>query len=162
MKASCPHQEALGWGHGVTIALTKDTLTPAQRKAIDDDLFAACALKRNKEFDSRWTEIMQSNSAACKAIRAATGNENVSVADLEDLRKQYYHRQPIYSKVYDWLLNKMREEIQPEVFDAKIYTDSLMAPCPECGYFYGSKWLVRQLPPEIVELAKTALKDEWN
>lgn len=161
LKASCPHQEALGWGHGVTIALTKDMLTPAQREVIDSDLLATCETKRDAEFEKRWNEIMSSDSKARQAIQATTAYQSVSISDMEDLRNQHF-TYPIYRQVRQWLTEQVNKDIQPEVFDAKIYPDSLMVPCPSCGYEFGSAWLVRELPPEIIELAKTALKEEEN
>jgi len=160
MNSTCECQDRHGWHVGMTIALTKDTLTPAQRKTIDDDLFAACSSKRGKEFDRRWAEIMTSDYQAQQAIRLATGRETITISDMEDLRSQCYPHRPLYKQVHSWMLNKVREEIQPEVFEAEIFKDGINAPCPDCGHRMGSKWLVRELPPEIVELAKTALKDE--
>ena len=36
----------------------------------------------------------------------------------------------------------------------KVYKDSIGAPCPTCGYCYGTAWTKRELPPEIVKLAE--------
>ena len=35
-------------------------------------------------------------------------------------------------------------------FSSAIFKDSLLAPCPECGYRYGSQWLRRELPAEVI------------
>ena len=86
MKAGCEHQEALGWGNGHDVALSKDELTPAQLEALQKE-----ALERT--------------------IGAA------------------YPDPPIESQVFK---------------------DSLLAPCPTCGYRYGSQWLKRELPAEVV------------
>jgi hypothetical protein len=36
----------------------------------------------------------------------------------------------------------------------------LSAPCPTCGYKYGSAWLKRELPAEIIKLAETVCANE--
>jgi hypothetical protein len=36
----------------------------------------------------------------------------------------------------------------------------LSEPCPVCGYRYGSAWLKRELPPEIIALAETVCASE--
>lgn len=41
--------------------------------------------------------------------------------------------------------------VRPDEFPGGL----LCAPCPECGYKYGSAWLKRDLPAEIVKLAET-------
>lgn len=35
----------------------------------------------------------------------------------------------------------------------------LSEPCPTCGYRYGTKWLKRDLPADVVALAETVLRD---
>jgi hypothetical protein len=157
LRATCECQERLGLHVGMTIALTKDTLTPAQREAIDNDLMDACKAKREKEFARRWQEIMDSDYKAHQAIRAATGKETVTISDMECLRGQYVPHTALYKQVKDWVHNEVCKDIQPEVFEAEIFKDGINAPCPECGFRMGSRWLQRKLPEEIVELAKTVL-----
>jgi hypothetical protein len=164
MHAGCEHQDQLNWGHGVTIALTKNTLTPAQKETIDRNLMATCEKKHSKEFDRRWDEIIGGGNKAIQAIRETTGRHEVSVSDMEELSGlKYglsYTKTKMYVDVRNWLTAQVEKDIQPEVFDAQIYTDSLMAPCPVCGYEYGSMWLTRKLPDDIVELAKTVLQND--
>ena len=37
----------------------------------------------------------------------------------------------------------------------KVYKDSLSAPCPECGYFYGSAWLTEEIPADVIEIIQS-------
>lgn len=164
VRAGCVHQEELGWGWGKTIALTSDTLTEAQRLTITDNAERRISEKRQKAYTDRWNEIVSNESKAIEAIRAAKSTEainTVTVYDLEEIRQPAYAHRPSVKKVQAWLKRKIEKEIPTEVFDAAIYKDSLMAPCPVCGYEYGSKWLKRELPEEIVKLAETVLTEKW-
>lgn len=46
-----------------------------------------------------------------------------------------------------WNLGKL--EFGDVEFKAQIFENSVCAPCPECGYRYGTAWLHRELPPEV-------------
>lgn len=155
MHAGCEHQEALGWGHGKTIALASGDLTEAQRATIEGDARKDCDKKREKEFELRWKLATSSGSEAAKAIRAATGSQHVSIQDVNNLCGSYLPAPKIQRLVKDWIRNGVEADILPETFDAAIYKDSISAPCPTCGYLYGTAWLKRELPPEIIKLAET-------
>jgi len=164
MKAACKHQEELGWGNGKTIALTSDTLTEAQRLTIDGNTDKVASKKRQNEYLKRWDEILYNDLAAARAVKAAKGMEpinTVTVSDIEELRQaKWFPRRPIVKRVQEWLKGQIAKDIPVEVFDAAIYKDCMMAPCPVCGYEYGSQWLKRELPEEIIKLAETVLTDE--
>jgi hypothetical protein len=59
-------------------------------------------------------------------------------------------------------LNDMQSCCEHQRLRGETYSSNPKAICPDCQYKIGSAWLVRELPPEIVELAKTVLKDEEN
>lgn len=42
-------------------------------------------------------------------------------------------------------------EVLQENFRSKIFKNCLMAPCPECGYQYGSNWLFEPLPKHVID-----------
>lgn len=78
---------------------------------------------------------------------------------------------PEIAKLQRWHLNDMRPGcLHQEAMGwgkghdvtfcgEKTYKDSLGAPCPYCGYKYGSAWLKRELPPEIISLVENVGKD---
>jgi hypothetical protein len=165
MKPGCEHQDALGWGYGKTIALAAHALTEAQRLTIDGNAQAQASKKRQDEYLKRWNEILSNDLAAARAVKAAKGMETpntVTISDIEDLRQaHWFPRRPMVKRAQEWLKGQIAKEIPVEVFDAAIYKDSLMAPCPVCGYEYGSQWLKRELPAEIIKLAETVLTESW-
>lgn len=163
MHAGCEHQDALGWGHGKTIALTKDTLTDAQRTTIQADLDRKYEEKIEKLFSARWEAAIGSESGAQKAIKLIKApGEVVTLYDVDMMLNEWNRRMhgSVAKKVQEAIRAELRKENSPEVFDAAIYKDSLCAPCPECGYRYGTKWLKRELPAEIIELAHNVLKNK--
>ena len=157
MHAGCEHQDALGWGPGFTVALTKHTLTDAQRAVFDEKFDAETKAKQEKEFNRRWREIRASESAAKAWLKKHRGI--VTVHDVEVLLRTYPSHNVHTSKAlraYDrWLNEEVAKDMPVPTFDHEIYKDSLGAPCPTCGYRYGTAWLTRELPPDIVILAKT-------
>jgi len=164
LRAGCEHQEKLGWGKGFTVALTKHTLTAAQREVIQADLDRKYQDKIEKLFKTRWADILNSDFAAYHAIKAAFNKDHVTVYDMESLRMAHvvggYNRNDISKKVEAWLKDELRKENPPEVFDHAVYEDSIGAPCPSCGTLYGHQWIKRELPEEIVNLAHTVLTND--
>jgi len=153
LRAGCEHQERLGWGRGKTIALTRDTLSPMQREVFDTKAFKECEEKREKELQRKWREMSQDQNKAIAWLKSHV--EHVSGDDLATLmggkRVAWRVDQSKRLRAFErWMREDLEKEISPEVFDAKLYPDSLGAPCPECGYAYGSAWLKRDLPPEIL------------
>ena len=75
--------------------------------------------------------------------------------DVETLRSRDNLGRSLDGRKWKKLLRaEVERDIQPATFDAEIFQDSIGAPCPTCGYRYGTQWLKRELPAEIVELAQ--------
>jgi hypothetical protein len=144
MHAGCEHQDALGWGKGKTIALAAGDLTEAQRKALDNRAAAVCEKKRVKEFAKRLTLIKSDPGFRVRWFKSVFGR-HPTLHEVASTTKD----------MSDRLRAEVEQMIQPEPFDAAIYKDSIGAPCPTCGYEYGTAWLKRELPAAIAELAET-------
>lgn len=158
MRAGCEHQEALGWGHGVAIALAAKDLTEAQRLTLDGKAEAVCKLARAKEYTARWTRLTTDRNEAIRWLKSIRGGE-CSISDLELLMSRGIGPYPVRAAFERKLHAEVDAAIRPEPFEAAIYKDSISAPCPVCGYEYGTQWLKRDLPPEIVKLAETVCQE---
>lgn len=79
-------------------------------------------------------------SAAVKIYAAETGAE-VTPEDLTAMRDAFEAvvAEVVRVRMANW-----------NPAETKTYEDSLGAPCPECGYRYGSAWLFEELPAEVV------------
>lgn len=72
---------------------------------------------------------------------------------LNDMKAGCEHQDELgFGKGTDVVFTLRNNEGEREV---KVFKDSLSAPCPTCGYRYGTQWLSRELPQEIIELAET-------
>lgn len=150
MKAGCGHQEALGWGHGKDIALTRDTATEAQLKELDGDLVL-------KKFNELMGEVKRDPVARRRILAAALGQDGLTIDDAAASEHvgtpignvPWPHRDRVHQLAN--ALNAYAAKTA-EKFRSAIFNDSLCAPCPTCGYKYGTAWLKRELPAEIVHL----------
>jgi hypothetical protein len=160
MHAGCEHQDALGWGHGKTIALTSDTLTEAQRTTIEASAAAACAKRRDSAYQVSRERVRTDRAY----LRSLLSPRPLTVSDVETAQR---HTFPIpfgpdrdmHKMIENMIRVSVDAAIQPEAFDAQIFKDSVGAPCPECGYRYGSAWLARPLPPEVYALFDAPFDD---
>ena len=146
MHAGCEHQEALGWGRGKTITLAAGSLTPAQREAIEHKASEVCKRAREKEYEKRLALLRSDQNYKVRWLKSILGR-NLTIDEFHGPMKA--------TRFLVALRAEVEKMITPEPFDAAIYKDSIGAPCPECGYCYGTAWLKRELPPEIVKLAET-------
>ncbi len=155
MKAGCEHQEVLGWGHGKVVALTSDTLTEAQRETLNMNDRFACEKKREKEFKERLA-LLKSDPGYRRRWLAQVFKRHPTTDEFAALTREDVLNPLKYLKneQIDLLHAEVEKAVTPDIFEAKIYKDSLCAPCPTCGYEYGTKWLKRELPPEIAKLAR--------
>jgi hypothetical protein len=160
MKAGCEHQEKLGWGSGRTIALDREACTEAQLATLDEDARKKCEALRKKECAARWQLIRTDRSYRIRWIKSMQNGE-CSREDEESLMLDSVpYRNLTTLKKFKALLEAEIEKMIPLMpFEAAIYKDSLGAPCPTCGYKYGTEWLKRELPPEIVKLAETVCSE---
>ena len=153
MKAACEHQEKLGWGHGKDIALTADALTPVQKEVFEKEIMARYEEKVKREVIKTimaWTEDPQGRVG----LYTRVFNKTPSISDIQQMLT---HGNVTSRKAHEFVRGEVKKTHKPEVFRAEIFEDSLRAPCPECGYRYGTSWLVRKLPEEIIKLAQTVL-----
>ena len=129
MKAGCEHQDKLGWGHGHTVALSPNDLTDAQREALNRRAEA-----KTKPARDRLVKEREDRQRAEKVRKDGRGF--LVRSELATIRAD------------------VEREIKPAPFEGAIYKDSIGAPCPTCGYEYGTAWLKRELPEKITELAE--------
>lgn len=188
MKAGCEHQEALGWGRGFDVALTANSATPKQLevmtataqakadKAIDAEykrVLGEMATSRNAVI-SYWQRLRESTPKRFDHFgREVTGTtfENLSVDMCEAIQRVAKRQEPLTPKFHfgDNLGNETRKffadlrayiakdhlvTVEPEIFK-----DSLCAPCPECGYKYGTRWLKREIPEDVLQRLLKTIED---
>lgn len=159
MRAGCSHQVALGWGHGKTIALAPDDLTEAQRETIAGKAQAKAARERGKWKAGRLEELTRGGRLAWFNAHKADPGEALTVSIDEAITQWARHGgasnlrtvgyQALYKTLAGWLDQDAIAAVPAEVYKGAIYEDSLSAPCPECGYCYGSAWLSEPLPDAV-------------
>lgn len=165
MRAGCEHQRKLKWGNGKVIALAPDGLTEAQELSIREELAASREKKVQEEMTAFLGEMgsraarvawvnKQNKSVACSTDDLALFDQFLSVF-LGD-KPRLYGRQVAW---FDEVLSAARRKVPEEKFKGALYQDCLGAPCPECGYKYGTAWVKEELPPEIVQLARSVYKE---
>lgn len=158
MQAGCTHQRALGWGHGKTIALSPDELTEAQRKTLDAKA-AAKVTHAREAWKAKRCESLAGGGRRSWFEAHDTTDQRLTV-DLDNAIKLWAGRggggalrtvgyQTLYVTLTDWLEADAAAAVPAAPFTGAIYQDSLGAPCPECGYAYGSRWLSEPLPDSV-------------
>lgn len=155
LNAGCEHQDALGWGSGKTIALDNGDLTEAQREALSELAVNRVKADREREERRRWEEWRATEASAAKAILAATGHK-ATIHDVETLLADR-GRLPaphVVTRVREWIREGVEIDLPVKPFEAEIFKDCIGAPCPTCGYRYGTAWLKRELPAEVVAWAE--------
>lgn len=163
LSPGCEHQDALNWGRGKTVAVTNDSWTEAQRTVIEHDIAAKHKDKLEKELLRRWADLCANKNAAIAWIKKHNGG-HCGADDLSMLMGAEKLRNSISSirlRAFErWLREEVDRDNPSPKFEGELYKDCLGAPCPTCGYKYGTQWLKRELPPEIIELAEHCLDDE--
>ncbi len=152
MQAACEHQEALKWGRGMTIALAASTLTPAQREHYDAVADADVKKRREAEFSKRWSTLRASKNDVIAWLKSHGCAPTVDDVDtLMSSATLYLAHASMRLRAFErWLREDVERDVARIPFDAAIYKDSLGAPCPVCAYCYGTAWLTRELPPEVI------------
>jgi hypothetical protein len=161
MNAGCEHQDELGWGHGRTVALSRDDATATQIEAIDSLRDERVKREREKELKILFTELTTRDRVITflsKYLRRNPTIHEVNMVTIHDTldgvlksRLNKKERRDI-SSAFDRYLN---ERIDIPVWKGSVFEDSLGAPCPVCGYRYGTQWLHRELPADVIEWANT-------
>jgi hypothetical protein len=158
-NAGCTHQKALGWGYKRDIALTAFDCTTVQLDILNADLAAKVAKKRAK-----WIDSKLASTPAVTLLKAAgidpTNYAMEALASVGPLTSIFLENG---SKFVDTFTRKLRKQvlatmqkmaqdvIPDETFKSWIFEDSLCAPCPECGYKYGTAWLYEPLPQNVID-----------
>lgn len=159
LQAGCTHQRALGWGHGKTIALSPDELTEAQRKTLDAKAAAKVTHAREAWKAKRCESLAGGGRRSWFKAHDTTGQP--FTVDLDNAITLWAGRggagalrhrgvsDPLDTTLTEWLDAGAAAAVPAEPFAGAIYKDSLSAPCPECGYAYGSRWLTEPLPDAV-------------
>lgn len=155
MHAGCEHQETLGWGRGHDVALSKNDLTPAQRAELERQAEATAEKVRAKEFEKRLSLLRTDEHYQHFVLKAMLKRSSLSKSDVEDLRRALGPEPlgaafALKKKVEAYLRNEVTEAYPAASVESKVYKDSISAPCPTCGYCYGTQWLRRELPAEVI------------
>jgi hypothetical protein len=167
LNAGCEHQDALGWGHGRDVALDRATMTAAQVATLAGRNEANAAKARNAK-RAEWLRGWETGGKKFHDfIARATGAAFITTDTYEDavrwrlLRSAGHEKIKTGSRVFggipaatvaalDGELDKAMRELFPgRPVVSEVFTDSLLAPCPECGHAYGSAWRKRELPAAI-------------
>lgn len=161
MHAGCEHQDALGWGHGRTIALDRMSATGVQVDALDARLRYAWEEERERA-RAKILAALALDTTSYLHGRASS----LSVSDVEGLAWWASHGGHAVSSAFSVprpLMARVEEIVAADVaakigecptFEAEIFKDSIGAPCPECGYRYGTAWLARALPQDVIAWAE--------
>lgn len=196
MKASCEHQEALGWNGTEDIALARKNCTPIQLEVLDRELAIAVEKRRiayinaclfvaqrsdlDREDKNKIGHklhlllkdvFVQLNTEQVEILRAMAPRTHAGIqepwtiatfiAAYEDPKGILmrmpssgtggYVREGVLVPIMKHLIMTGEQEYSDRKFESKIFEKGLEAPCPECGYRYGTAWLKRELPAEVVD-----------
>lgn len=150
MHAGCEHQEALGWGDGHDVALSKDELTPAQRETLAAECHERGEQKRERELKKRLNDFDLYRRERLAILEATLGRAP-SVHDEESTRHGHmFPDRALLGRVRAYLEKTIAAAYPDPPIESTVYKDSIDAPCPVCGYRYGTAWLRRELPPEVI------------
>lgn len=166
MRAGCEHQRKLKWGPGRTIALSPEDLTEAQYYSVAHDMKLTSDKLFEKEMELFQNELRSSSKARVAWVKKHNSSGVCATHDLELFEQllsvHIDSRAPLRQKQLEW-----REELIVEVskktpvarFEGALYKDCIGAPCPECGYKYGTAWVMEPLPLKIIQLAASVYKE---
>jgi hypothetical protein len=160
MHAGCEHQRALGWGHGKDIALTLDTMTPQQTGALTLRNANTVLRQRQRMAEKIITEL-QDSRGACTRFLQAHGRPHPSTHDVDLLQSVARSNRRVLARTTGdheivrgfsaWIDADVAKSIPVPPLESEIFKDSVGAPCPECGYGYGTVWRYEPLPEEVKE-----------
>ena len=136
MHAGCEHQDVLEWGNGKDIALDRDSATAIQLEVLQAEIDQAAhnnAVKRLEKL--RDSNI---NTDEGRGFLKAVLCRKLVMADIEDFKKG-----ALDSEIVAFCNASER-------FKSAIFKGSIGAPCPVCGYRYGTAWTKREVPAEVI------------
>jgi hypothetical protein len=151
MRAGCEHQDTLGWKRGHTVALDRTSCTDVQLHVLDAELAEGREKRREKEYAAR-----VANDADARRWARDRNGGTLTMSELEEVTLfSFFVKRPLRRQWEAHCREQVKRDMPNELFEGQVFHDSLMAPCPVCGYRYGSAWTKRELPAEIVKLAET-------
>lgn len=75
-----------------------------------------------------------------------------SFGQITDELREWF---PEAAPLLPWHLNDMHAECEHQQARGETFKTHPNAQCPDCGYRLGSAWLKREVPADIIELART-------
>lgn len=146
LNAGCSHQRALGWGHGRDVALAAADCTLAQLHVLNEEI-------ANKTFKDRQSLIvdMLLHTSSIDLLRKAGISPTIHAVELLDRVKTGADLAKTCPAMNTWLEDEAKRQIPDKYFTSAIFKDSINAPCPECGYKYGTEWLFEPLPQSVID-----------
>ena len=179
MHAGCVHQRELGWGKGKDIALSITDATPAQIHSLTKYQEAKVVPKRLEWVNEALALITVSKQRQQDVWRGLfPSGYAMSDHDAQDLMRAaewlikaarktqepdspYKHRYQGAIPVIPALTNSLNGYLAsaaiqafPVQLKSKVFEGSIKAPCPVCGYRYGTQWRYEPLPDELIEEIK--------
>ena len=176
MHAGCEHQREMGWGHGHDVALSISEANPVQLKSLQEYALNKLASKREKfikETLDEWSDSRRKRYEAAQKILGHTlsiheGNEVDRAVEFlrnppkQQERPRYQGGRGLTSAEELTLARKMLELVKnnaeaefPVQLKSEIFENSIGAPCPVCGYRYGSAWVYEPIPEDIIAEIKS-------
>ena len=158
LHAGCQHQRKLGWGNGKDIAFIVKEATKAQISGLTEDILRSIQPKRVKwiaesrdAFGTNKTFRMQIwKKIEPKRNLTAHDNDLLSVVFLRPKGVVVTGHPNLTQEVHS-LLVAMAEKQFPVKIENRIYEDSIGAPCPKCGYCYGTEWKFEEIPATVLK-----------
>lgn len=147
MQPNCVHQVGPEW-ESKDVTIYRYTLTLASlEKSNAAKRAAEAALKRGETFTPTAEQTAFANLPYMVKTHSAEAPPHYEAP------KKTAHTNPVEVKKTNWCT----EEEHPEGFLSKA--------CPVCGYKYGSKWLKKEVPQEVIDflfsLPDTDMKPAW-
>jgi hypothetical protein len=168
MHAGCEHQDALGWGNGRDIALDVHSMTAEQRASLMEVETARAGRLRDKRIREVYAELAERQSKRRALFERIRPGKTLTL-DADQALAALGREGQIYPGRFEReLWTAARKQVQDDVaaefpiaLSAQIFKDSIGAPCPTCGYRYGTSWLKRALPAEVLALV-AKLAEDWQ
>lgn len=161
MHAGCEHQDALGWGNGKDIAITVESATAAQCLALATQARSDALRVRDTKRAAFLDGLRYDAKARARFLHDYAGGSTLDADEafmtIATGTKMHWGRDMVNAraKVNAAIDKRLAELYPPEPFRSAIFKDCIGAPCPECGYRYGSAWTHRELPADVIKWAQT-------
>jgi len=149
MRAGTKEQRALGWGNGFDVALSVNTMTPAQKKALE-----ARNLAKVQPVSARYVKEQTEKLTISERHRAQVWREvmgNINGANYIEGTSRPNQDTVNFLHKFKAHFENMAANLYPvEPVQSEIFKDSIGAPCPVTGHPYGHSWLFEPLPADVL------------